>query len=417
MVSFKLFITLLPLALAAVTRVPLVDDLLSEVDNLVVGLVNPDEDIVLDKYIVTLKDSLSEANINDHIAWVKGVDLKSIVRLDNSGVEKVWSNIFKGYSGTFDGQTVKEILANKDVTAVEPVRTVNLFQNAVQTDSPWGLGSVSHRTPSWREYLYQNPAGANTWAYVVDTGINTQHTDFEGRAINGYNAYPNAEFKDVSGHGTHCAGTIAGRTYGVAKQARVVAVKVFHDGGSSTDIVMDGFQWAVNNITKTPGRLQRSIISMSLGGSRSDAVNKAIDAAYKAGVLSVVAAGNSGADAKGYSPASAPNALTVGAVDIRNNRATFSNFGSLVDIFAPGVDITSTWIGSNTASRSLSGTSMACPHVAGLALYLISKDNLKTPDSVTSSVKNLGTKNAVKTPGAGSPNLLAYNGAVAKLLF
>lgn len=176
--------------------------------------------------------------------------------------------------------------------------------------------------------------------------------------------------------------------------------------------MLDGYEWAVNNITGTNGRAERSVISMSLGGGRSNAINAAVDAAFHAGVLTVVAAGNSGADAALYSPASAPNAITVGAIDIRNNRASFSNFGRLVDIFAAGVDITSAWIGSNDATRSLSGTSMACPHVAGLALYLRAKDGLTTPASVTESIKNLGTKSVVMNAGIGSPNLLAYNGIV-----
>lgn len=153
---------------------------------------------------------------------------------------------------------------------------------------------------------------------------------------------------------------------------------------------------------------------MSLGGGKSDAFNLAIEMAYRQNIHTVVAAGNSNVDAKDTSPASAPNATTVGAIDKNNNRASFSNFGPLVDIFAPGVGIKSTWYTSDTATETLSGTSMACPHVAGLSLYLRAKEGLRTVKSVQDRIKSLATKNVVGNAGAGSPNLLAYNGGVPK---
>ncbi|KAM5352866.1 hypothetical protein ACJ41O_005588 [Fusarium nematophilum] len=371
-------------------------------------------DIVEGKYIITLKPSVIEPQVEDHISWVSDIHSRSLHRRDESGVDKVWTDTFKGYSGEFDDETIKEIEASDDVISVEPVRVIELFQQTTVTQrpAPWGLGSISHRTPNWREYPYDQSAGRDMWAYVVDTGIHINHTDFEGRAHLGYNAYPNTPFIDANGHGTHCAGTIAGRIHGVAKLSSVIAIKVFHTGSSTTDIVLDGYEWAVTNITNTPGRLHRSVVSMSLGGGRSEAFNAAVEAATRAGVLTVVAAGNSGQDARNFSPASAPSAITVGAVDISNTRPDFSNFGPLVDIFAAGVDVVSAWVGSNTATRSISGTSMACPHVAGLALYLRAKEGLTTPQSVTERIKNLATRGVVRNPGAGSPNLLAYNGIV-----
>ncbi|KAF4972040.1 hypothetical protein FSARC_1308 [Fusarium sarcochroum] len=373
-----------------------------------------DDDVVDGKYIITLKSKLPEDKLEQHIEWVGDLHNGSLFRRDESGVDKIWNETFKGYSGEFDKKTIEEIEGSDDVVAVEPVRKVQLYQSiTTQNPSTWGLGSISHRTPNWREYRYFPPAGRNMYAYVIDTGININHTDFEGRASLGYNAIRGAEFVDANGHGTHCAGTIAGRQYGVAKNANLVAVKVFHTGGSTTDIVLDGYEWAVSNITNTPGRAQQSVISMSLGGGRSDAFNRAVDVAYNAGVLTVVAAGNDNANASNYSPASAPNAITVGAIDINNNRASFSNFGALVDIFASGVNIPSTWIGSNTATRTISGTSMACPHVAGLALYLKARESLSTPEDVTRRIKRLATTGAVREAGEGSPNLLAYNGAPA----
>lgn len=266
------------------------------------------------------------------------------------------------------------------------------------------------------------------WAYVIDTGVYTQHSEFQGRAFLGYNAYPGVTNVDRNGHGTHVAGTIIGKTYGVAKWGNVMAVKVFDTGSvskftspqaftiltswqSTTDIVLDGYNWAVTNITNTPGRTGKSVISMSLAGGKSDAFNTAVNNAYKKGVLTIVAAGNSGDDAAKYSPASAVNAITVGAIDNNNNRASWSNYGNVVDIFAPGVNIQSAWIGSNGSTNILSGTSMATPHVAGLALYLKGKESgMWNAQTLTNRILNFSTKNKISTAGVGSPNRMAYNG-------
>ncbi|KAF7561180.1 hypothetical protein G7046_g2963 [Stylonectria norvegica] len=394
MVSLKYLLALLPLALTLAAPS---------------GGKDP---VISGKYIVTLKAGVKPPDIEDHISWVSEIHARSLARRDEKGVEKVWTKSFKGYCGQFDKATVEEIASSDDVVAVEPVKLFKLSATVTQNPSTWGLGSISHRNPNWRQYLYDDLAGAKQWAYVVDTGLNTGHVDFEGRAFLGYNAYPGVPFVDVNGHGTHCAGTIASKTYGVSKRANVISVKVFDTGSSSTDIVLDGYEWAVANITNTPGRAASSVISMSLSGGRSPAFNNAVEAAFRQNVLTVVAAGNSYADASAYSPASAPNALTIGAVDIRNNKPAFSNFGAVVDLFAPGVDIPSTWIGSNMATNIISGTSMACPHVAGLALYLRAKEGLTTAVAVTNRIKTLATRNVVANAGANSPNLLAYNGIV-----
>ena len=176
--------------------------------------------------------------------------------------------------------------------------------------------------------------------------------------------------------------------------------------------MLDGYEWAVKNITAEK-REAVSVISMSLGGPQSDAFNAAVAAAYEAGVLSVVAAGNSADEAVWYSPASAPEAITVGATDNTNARAYFSNYGVLLDVFAPGVDVLSAWIGSKTATNTISGTSMATPHVAGLALYLIVLEGLTSPKAVTDRIVELSSKDLIKDPGMGSPNTLAFNGATA----
>ncbi|KEY70560.1 hypothetical protein S7711_02714 [Stachybotrys chartarum IBT 7711] len=366
--------------------------------------------VIPGRYIVTLRPDVVAPQVASHVSWVHDVQARSIHRRDEQGVDKVWTGLFKGYSGEFDEATVAEIAQQGEVAAIEAVQVVELYETVTQTSAPWGLGSISHRTPDWEEYVYDDSAGEDMWAYVIDSGVNTDHVEFEGRAFFGYNAQPTAGDEDTQGHGTHCAGTIASRAYGVAKRANVMAVKVFADGSTTTDILLDGINWAVDNITATPDRTGRAVLSMSLGGGRSQAINSAVEAAYNAGVLSIVAAGNSAADASMYSPASAPNAITVGAIDRQNGRPDFSNYGRLLDIFAPGVDVLSTWIGGDTATEVLSGTSMACPHVAGLALYLMALEGLETPQQVAARIRELGTDGVVGDAGQGSPNLLAYNG-------
>jgi len=238
----------------------------------------------------------------------------------------------------------------------------------------------------------------------------TRPQQFGGRAIWGANFVSGSANTDENGHGTHCAGTVGGSTYGVSKQATLVAVKVLNAAGSGSNSgVISGIQWVATN-AQSLGLTSRSILSMSLGGSYSAALNSAVASTVSAGVTVVVAAGNNNKNAADYSPASAPNAITVGATSSTDARASFSNYGSLLDVFAPGVSVLSSWIGSTSATATISGTSMACPHVAGLAAYLIALEGLSTPASVVARIKALAVSGAVSSPGTGSPNLLANNG-------
>ncbi|KAK4665202.1 Suppressor of the cold-sensitive snRNP biogenesis mutant brr1-1 [Podospora pseudopauciseta] len=379
------------------------------------------------KYIITLRPGAAPS-FETHLSWVRDVHTRSLSRRDEFGIEKVYSALdFHGYAGSFDEETIAQIRANPDVSSVEQDQTFHLTYHlpsqprhrqtglTTQKDAPWGLGSISHRAPNSTDYIYDSRGDAvdGYTAYVVDTGIRTTHNEFEGgRAIFGYNAYPDADSdEDNIGHGTHVSGTIAGKTYGVAKKARVVAVKVFDWGSSTTSIVLDGYLWAVNNIT-TPAK---SVINLSLGGPQSDAVDSAIAAAYSAGILTVVAAGNDGrsSDNGWGSPASAPEALAVGAVDVENVRPSFSNWGPGVDIWAPGVMVRSAWNWDDDDYLEVEGTSMASPHVAGLVLYLRSLEGGGQGGlvgAVVDKVRELGTKGVVKEAGRGSVNLLTYNG-------
>ncbi|KAK7755483.1 Suppressor of the cold-sensitive snRNP biogenesis mutant brr1-1 [Diatrype stigma] len=367
-----------------------------------------DLDIVPGKYIITLQKGLQQADVDSHFTFAAGIHARSGSGL--WGIAKKWSfNAFNGYSAHFDDDTIEQIRQDASVLAVEPDRVRKLLVTETQKDAPWGLASLSHKSANSTEYVYEDAAGEGQFAYIVDTGLLTTHEEFDGgRAVLGYNAVDDTEFVDIDGHGTHVAGTICGKTYGVAKKATCVSVKIFNGGSATTETVLEGYQWAVQNIT-AEGREANSVISMSLGGAKSEAENKAVEAAYDQGILTIVAAGNDGVDASTYSPASAPNAFTVGAADISNTRAYFSNFGDFVDIFAPGVDILSSWIGGNDATNTISGTSMATPHVSGLALYLKSvfAGQLDTPDAVTDKLKSLAV------PGIRDPKSVdarAYNG-------
>ncbi|WYZ45727.1 hypothetical protein EsH8_VIII_001043 [Colletotrichum jinshuiense] len=365
---------------------------------------------VTGKFIITLKPGISTRDIDSHLSWVDAVHKRSMSRRDTAGVEKKYKiGKFNGYSGHFDDVTIEELRNNSDVVEIEPEQIYTLEAFTTQTGATWGLGSISSRQPGSTTYRYDDSAGEGSYAYVVDSGININHNEFEGRAEQGYNA-AGGEFDDTFGHGTHVAGTIGGKTYGVAKKATLVDVKVFIGRQSTTSIILDGYQWAVEDIV-AKGRASRSVINMSLGGGASTAFNNAVAGAFEDGILSVVASGNENLPASTRSPASAPDALTVGAIDSAWDEPSYSNYGDAVDILAPGSDVLSAWIGSNSATYTTTGTSMATPHVAGLALYLAVLEDISTPAALTARILALATEGAATGLQEGSPNLVAFNGA------
>ncbi|KAI1100311.1 alkaline proteinase [Jackrogersella minutella] len=375
-------------------------------------------EVVPNKYIVTLKEGITSADFKSHLNWARDVHSRSLNKRDTTGVSHEYQiNTFNGYAGEFDEQTLAQLKSSPDVAEIEEDQVWHLFDESpktskraitTQTGAPWGLGTTSHKTSGSTSYVYDSSAGEGTFAYIIDTGILATHQQFGNRASLGYNAASDDD-TDAVGHGTHVAGTIGGSTYGVAKQTTLIAVKVFQGSSSTTAVILDGYNWAVNDIT-SKGRESKSALSLSLGGGFSTAFNSAVDSAFSAGVLSVVAAGNSGVDAGNTSPASAPNAITVGAIDSTWAVADYSNFGSVLDIFAPGSEILSAWIGSNTATNTIDGTSMATPHVTGLALYLIALESLATPAAVTSRIKALYTTGALTGVPSGTVNAVLYNG-------
>lgn len=277
-----------------------------------------------------------------------------------------------------------------------------------QHHAPWGLGRISHRVRNNPDYFYSDSAGKGVRVYVLDTGIRTSHAEFApNRAVWGTNFIPDTPNADEDGHGTHVAGTIAGKTFGVAKKATVVAVKVLDRTGSGyMSYLLQGLNWAVADAKKR-GIAKKAVINMSLGGDYTEAVNAGVKAATDAGMTVVVAAGNDDGDAKEYSPGSASTAITVGASDTADMRAYFSNYGGGVDIFAPGVGILSASKGGDKANMTMSGTSMAAPHVAGLAAYFIAREHLSGYAAVSKRILNAATKGV--RDRKGSADRIAYN--------
>jgi oryzin len=390
--------------------------------------------VLSNKYIMTLKSGISASDLKTHLDWVKKITAGGLLKRSTGTLgSSISINGFNAYTGEFDAVTLALIKANSMIADIEvdqpwtlsdeqveetgePETTEETETNELQaraittqSDTPWGLGTISHKAAGSTKYVYDSSAGTGTYAYIIDTGLNTAHTEFGSRASYGYNAAGGAN-TDSLGHGTHVAGTIGGKTYGVAKSTTLISVKVFGTADpSSTAVILDGFNWAVKDIIDKK-RQTKAVISMSVVGAYSKAFNTAVNNAYAAGILTVACAGNSNDAVSKYSPASAANAITVGALNSNYTAASYSNYGSEVDIYAPGTAVLSTWIGSTTAVKTISGTSMATPHVTGLALYLMAYEKLTTPAAIIKRIKALGVQNAMKTVGSKSPNLIAYNG-------
>jgi subtilisin family serine protease len=296
----------------------------------------------------------------------------------------------------------KELAAEDGVAFVEQNAVVSI--EATQTPATWGIDRIDQRNlPLSGSYTY-NYTGAGVHAYIVDTGINATHTEFTGRVGAGYDFVSNDSTpQDGNGHGTHVAGTIGGTIYGVAKNVTLHGVRVLNNAGSGTTAgVVNGINWVAANAIKP------AVANMSLGGGYSAALNNAVAAAVTSGVTFAVAAGNENQNACNVSPASTPSALTVGATTSTDARASYSNFGTCVDVFAPGSSITSAWRTSNTSTNTISGTSMATPHVAGaVALYLQGHPSA-SPSTVASWITGNATAGVVTGAGTGSPNRLLY---------
>ncbi|KAI1775014.1 oryzin precursor [Hypoxylon cercidicola] len=316
---------------------------------------------------------------------------------------------FKGYSISASDSLINSIANLDEIAYIEPDVKVSIASLISQSVAPWGLARISSRKPGASEYRYDESAGEGTYAYIIDTGIFVEHPEFEGRANFGANFVEGSKDADENGHGTHVAGITGSKTYGVAKKANLVAVKVLNaDGSGAISQVIAGLQWAVDDMNSN-SRVGKAVGNISLGALRllSSSVNSAAAAAVKAGLFLAVAAGNGNIDASLYSPASEPTVCTVGATAADDSRAPFSNFGALVDVFAPGVDIISTW--NNGSTGIISGTSMATPFVTGLGTYLLGLEGPRDPIALCERIQELATRDVV-ADAQSEHNLLAYNG-------
>lgn len=318
-------------------------------------------------------------------------------------LKRNYSSAINGFSASGLSQTeAKRLAADPSVSKV--VQNKKFHVDATQDNPPsWGLDRIDQtETAGDNAYTYPDSAGEGVTAYVIDTGVRITHEEFEGRAGYGYDAVDDDDNADDGyGHGTHVAGTIAGATYGVAKKAKIVAVRVLDDSGSgTTEQVVAGIDWVTAN-HEGP-----SVANMSLGGGADEALDAAVQKSIASGVTYAVAAGNESGDASESSPARVPEAITVASSTVDDEQSSFSNYGSLVDLYAPGSDITSAWNDSDTGSDTISGTSMATPHVVGAAAIYLAGHPDATPADVSTALTDGATPDAISNATAGTANKL-----------
>ncbi|WAZ20679.1 S8 family peptidase [Streptomyces cinnabarinus] len=349
---------------------------------------------IKDSYIVTLKKGAGfKASSSEG---------KSLIKEYGGAVGKTFGKVLNGYSATLSAAEARRLAADPSVASVEQNQRVQLA-DTTQSSAPWGLDRIDQTSlPLSGTYTYPDSAGSGVTVYVIDTGVRITHTQISGRASYGYDAVDgDTSAGDGNGHGTHVATTIAGSTYGVAKKANIVAVRVLNNSGSGTTAgVIAGIDWVTANHSGP------SVANMSLGGSASTSLDTAVANSIASGVTYAVAAGNSSANASSYSPARVASAITVGATTSTDAKAGYSNYGSVLDIFAPGSSITAGWYTSDTATNTISGTSMATPHVAGAAAVYLANHTSSTPAQVASALTGGATTGKVTSAGTGSPNRL-----------
>jgi subtilisin family serine protease len=349
-------------------------------------------------YIVVLDDSVVGERGEYSIAGYMADDMARSYR---GKVKNVYKHALNGFSVEMSEADAEAMSQDYRVAFVEEDGIMTA--DATQTNPPWGLDRIDQRNLPLNATYNYNWTGSGVRAYIIDTGIRTSHTQFGGRASNVFDAF-GGNGSDCNGHGTHVAGTVGGSTYGVAKSSLPRGVRVLDCNGSgATSGVIAGVDWVRQNF------IAPAVANMSLGGGASTALDNAVNSLSNAGVAIAVAAGNSNANACNSSPARAANAITTGSTTTTDARSSFSNFGTCVDLFAPGSGILSAWFTSNTATATLSGTSMASPHVAGVAALYKQANPSASATTVRNAIVNNATTNKVTNAGTGSPNRLLYS--------
>jgi subtilisin family serine protease len=355
------------------------------------------------QYVVVFKDVLVRG---DDVA----AESDALSRGHGGQLLRTWRAAIRGFAVRMTEAQAQALAADPRVAFVEEDAEVHL--DATQAGATWGLDRIDQLNRPLDGSYTSNVDGSGVSAYIIDTGLRTTHAQFGGRASGSFSAITDGNgTNDCNGHGTHVTGTVGGSTYGVAKNVRLFAVRVLDcQGSGSISGVISGIDWVTSN------HLSPAVANMSLGGAASTALDQAVRNSIASGVTYAIAAGNSAADACGASPARVATAITVGASDINDLKASFSNFGTCVDLFAPGVSITSSWATGDTATNTISGTSMATPHVTGAAALYLSANPAATPAQVASALVANASAGVLTSVGTGSPNKLLYEkfiGAVA----
>jgi serine protease len=349
------------------------------------------------EWMVVLRDDVSDV----------GGAARQLAAAYGTAPTRVYQHALKGFALPISAQGAAALAAHPFVRYVEP--DIEMTTLATQTGATWGLDRIDQRAlPLSGTYTY-TPDGSGVTAYIIDTGLRYDHSEFyhsatntQSRATFGYDAL-GGNGADCHGHGTHVGGTVGGRTYGVAKQVSLVSVRVLNCSGTGSTLgIVAALDWMVQtHATNAP-----AVGNMSLGGGASQALDDAVQGAISDGITMVVAAGNSNANACNYSPARAPNAITLGASTSADARASFSNYGSCVDFFAPGVSITSAWYTGVSATNTISGTSMASPHAAGAAALYLAVNPTASPNAVRDGLYTLTTKGIITSSNSANNHLL-----------
>ncbi|MBB2941053.1 subtilisin family serine protease [Actinoplanes lutulentus] len=355
----------------------------------------PGAEVVPGSYIVVLKSGkLASAVAAEHDATVL----------------HAYQRVLNGFAASMTERKARQVAADPDVAFVQP-NVVHRISDTQANPPSYGLDRIDQRNrPVNAAYTYGTTA-SNVHAYIIDTGIRTTHQDFGARATSGFDAVDGGAADDCNGHGTHVAGTVGGSAYGVAKGVQLVGVRVLDcEGSGTTAQVVAGIEWVTANAVKP------AVANMSLGGSADTALDNAVSASIASGVSYAIAAGNGflglfALDACTQSPARVGTAITVSATNASDAKPSWANRGTCVDVFAPGISIPSTWNTSDTATNTISGTSMASPHVAGAAALYLATHPADSPAQVHSAIVSNATTGVVTSPGSGSPNRLLYTGA------